>query len=843
MSRVAGNDTRDELKALQERRMIAKSQAILLTILLAGLTSAVFAIAVSWAAMTMSSKAWSWPLEDRFNEWFQASLLLSRFSGLCILLSHLGLALANAPLNSRDTDNTPCSYRGKLFALMVSVGCFAFASGLYLSFSQSALLIGTDGSYIESLFYSQRLWGLEPEALGLGLGSNYLQGLGGNISFPLNTLLDIGYALSSILTGRLDLVVSHVTWGIAILMSTTYLGYCAQLPVNSSVLGGWIAAFLIIIPSPARFYPVTALVPHQSTSIAACTCILAVYIATCSGNRYQSIWKDLLWPAVAITALALYVVATTPATTMLSAPLVSLVLGISCIATATRTRRALALKTLLPFLFSLLFLFLTGTVPYIVGLFSYSAASLFSSEWLSDRGSWSFASTMFYGSGRVLIPLAAMGFLAMLRNGKRTIRARILGASGIAATFLTLLTGAMNMYHPSFFRLPSPIYFEFYLWPLYAVSIAYLTLRILEEIRTTVAVTHHYVFRYPLSHISTPARLQWAFTQGTPAIILGLATLLVGFISEKDGSLPKAPRNTLPPPLKEIMSRLVSIYPKIPPSNYSGRLATFTGQTLNSPISWMDLHTFDNKLIEQLENDFRMSGLWVKSIPTLMEYSPIQSPRSYFFLTRFFALSKDRQTRSVLTLRNIDARYLEMIGISTIVTDKPTNDPRLRLEAVEQTRNSFKLYLYRLTGANISGWGPTRVITKRSAKDAVEIMKRREYQPRKTVIVESHFSRVLLSPIASSEIQIRKGSYLIKAKSNGRSMLVLPIEYSSCFRFRPLSESSELISAVPANIALMGIEFERSLDIEMTYRNSLFSNSYCRIIDYQRFRATLRAAK
>jgi hypothetical protein len=86
-----------------------------------------------------------------------------------------------------------------------------------------------------------------------------------------------------------------------------------------------------------------------------------------------------------------------------------------------------------------------------------------------------------------------------------------------------------------------------------------------------------------------------------------------------------------------------------------------------------------------------------------------------------------------------------------------------------------------------------------------------------------------------SKLTVIKGKYHLTASSPSKSLLALPIEYSSCFEFKE-EKGSKLLQVLPIDILQMGIEFERHLDVEISYKFGMFTNPSCRLNDFLDFR-------
>jgi hypothetical protein len=74
----------------------------------------------------------------------------------------------------------------------------------------------------------------------------------------------------------------------------------------------------------------------------------------------------------------------------------------------------------------------------------------------------------------------------------------------------------------------------------------------------------------------------------------------------------------------------------------------------------------------------------------------------------------------------------------------------------------------------------------------------------------------------------------VKATSSGRSLLVLPFEYSHCLRLKETGSTARLI---PVNLQQTGLLFDGSADVEIDYRFGPLANPTCRGADLARMDA------
>ncbi|MFM7545214.1 MAG: hypothetical protein ACKO3I_01675 [Synechococcales cyanobacterium] len=206
--------------------------------------------------------------------------------------------------NPKTNQNQSFPLKRSETALIFSLNLFLFIGLSYYRFSKyhNLLFSDVDGDYMVSLFYSQRLWNDNELSY---FTANFLQGLGGNIIFPLNTLIDPAYLISGLL-GRLDHTLVHVVWAVLLFLSTFLFSNIIGLTFGVSILAAWMAPLSILYPQPFEFFNVTRLIPHLCTSISVCLLLLSLIWL----NKTKVHW--LIIRAVAIILLGLYLVASNP---------------------------------------------------------------------------------------------------------------------------------------------------------------------------------------------------------------------------------------------------------------------------------------------------------------------------------------------------------------------------------------------------------------------------------------------------------------------------------------------------------------------------------------------------
>ena len=100
------------------------------------------------------------------------------------------------------------------------------------------------------------------------------------------------------------------------------------------------------------------------------------------------------------------------------------------------------------------------------------------------------------------------------------------------------------------------------------------------------------------------------------------------------------------------------------------------------------------------------------------------------------------------------------------------------------------------------------------------------FDGRRDIVVDKPFDQPLV-PAIRSELTVIKDGLVISGDTRGRSVIVLPVQYSRCWELSPPS-SAQLLRA---NLAQLAIEFEGRLEGTLHLRFGPFWNSACRVDD------------
>jgi hypothetical protein len=681
--------------------------------------------------------------------------------------------------------------------VLVWIGGAAIA----LYFKRGQLLIGFDGGYMRDVAQRQFAWRVPLFSASIDL----FQGLGDIFFSVINFRLFPEFiATSRFAEEAAGPVVTYVVIlaeiTLAVLFFGRFLGISRTISLAAAVL-----TCLVMLPfaSPSLVYPILALDPSYGTIIAAALTMGGAFLSI-----GRSVWLADLAAGLLILALFVWWALADPTDLILGAPFLLLcgVSGVLAAASAGERWRKIVL-----FLGISVLLLTTGPVLYVVGVVLDTAAATFPLELSNSRADLLNASILFqwnaFGpTGPLLVGLAVAGaVVSILDNRRRTLRI-------FAITLLTYmgsrLTFAILVIVFDFWRGPVPLYFEFFVIPLYAIFAVRFLSYALDFARRSLG-------------LRLPSELSAKF--GLVAVGAIFAVACATATPSTNYAFPYPPK---PTPFTELIARQAGMAPG---TLFRGRTANLTGQTLERDINWFDLHLRDGALSTDLGNEMRVAGLHAFGIPSLFEYTPTITPAFYATTTRLLALPGDGQRRNVVVLRHIDLRVLAMLGVRYVIADAPVDSPAT-LQASLPTKNAT-LYLYEIANPNLGDYSPTIVRKAATAADIIALLAAAAFDPSREIVADLPETTKELSPATSARLTFDGVSLRAEAESSGRSILLLPLEFSNCLKIVSASSGEPLIFR--ADLLETGIIFSGRLDASLSIRTGpFFINPGCRLQDH-----------
>jgi hypothetical protein len=277
----------------------------------------------------------------------------------------------------------------------------------------------------------------------------------------------------------------------------------------------------------------------------------------------------------------------------------------------------------------------------------------------------------------------------------------------------------------------------------------------------------------------------------------------------------------LPQSETEITRILKSEIKLSPDQPFRGRLAVMIGRIFPEKREWQHYGHVHYLVYLATGNLHDGRGLWQDDVPTLMESNTLMTPVSFAFLRDLLTDPDDSQYRTIVGMRRIDPRILKTIGVRFVITDLPISGATLRAQIPSPISpkareffgfsylgdlNRFDLYLYEIDGVNLGQFSPTETKLACDANQALEYLADGKTALERTVVVGEE----LQGPLTEAKLElftIGRDRYHVRASSAGRSILLLPIEFSRCLKISDAADDAPRL--LRADLLLTGVLFER----------------------------------
>src|SRR5262249_5312229 len=190
---------------------------------------------------------------------------------------------------------------------------------------------------------------------------------------------------------------------------------------------------------------------------------------------------------------------------------------------------------------------------------------------------------------------------------------------------------------------------------------------------------------------------------------------------------------------------------------------------------------------------------------SLAQYSALITPPYYLLLTDFLSRPSDKEVRNVLVLTQPNERMLKLWGVRYLITDF---DPGFGRRTVEMdVPEKLLLHLIELDATNLGDYSPTEMLRVRDFREGLRLMHEPGFDGRRTVVTDEEIEAPL-EPAAEVSLIYQKFGFSVRASSTGRSLLVLPVQYSRCWT----ASGQGRPKLVRANLMQLGIIFQGTLD-------------------------------
>ncbi len=233
-------------------------------------------------------------------------------------------------------------------------------------------------------------------------------------------------------------------------------------------------------------------------------------------------------------------------------------------------------------------------------------------------------------------------------------------------------------------------------------------------------------------------------------------------------------------------------------------------------------------MLKAVGNDHRTIGLWYYDIPTLVEFSQTLTPLIFAVVKRYLSYPDDPQYRNILHMRRPDLTILRLLGVRYVIADGPQPAAGMR-RVLESSAGSENLAVDEVPAPNL-GVSPIEISPLEMNRSALEWLGDPAHDFTAEALLAGDNPGPLV-PAASIGIVVEKGGIRVRATSPGKSLVVIPFQFSHCLRASAGNTAAPELRR--ADLLLTGVLFEGELDTTIKYRQGPFEGVSCRIRDLQ----------
>lgn len=256
---------------------------------------------------------------------------------------------------------------------------------------------------------------------------------------------------------------------------------------------------------------------------------------------------------------------------------------------------------------------------------------------------------------------------------------------------------------------------------------------------------------------------------------------------------------------------------------------------LSSEIGLPPNSQFNGRVVDVMaRTDFE--ALFMGRIPAINDISHLITPLSFAFYEHYLFDPETTQIRNHYKFVSRNAAIYSMLGVKFLRTeslDSPLGDLTEK-NSYPPRQLAPDDYLVELKNTNLGDYSPTHTFLVDSLNATFETMDNKNFSLTKDVVVYKFIDDNLVVA-NSSKIVLEGGDLRIVANSRGKSMLVLPLEFSSCLSFVSNDKSSDLLDSFRVNGILTGLIFDKHIDVTAQLRYGVFTNTGCRLKDLDEY--------
>jgi hypothetical protein len=251
------------------------------------------------------------------------------------------------------------------------------------------------------------------------------------------------------------------------------------------------------------------------------------------------------------------------------------------------------------------------------------------------------------------------------------------------------------------------------------------------------------------------------------------------------------------------------------------------------PLKPGEFEKFLQRLAVDIGSGHDLLDLWWRDIPTLSEYGQGLSKPLMFYVANVLNAPQDAQDLNFALPRLGNIDVLRAMGVRFAVTDLALPSPASLARTVP-LKDGIDLYLYELPHPNIAGFSPLKVSGEISSAELLQRIRANPALFESEAFANSAATTQQLVPAQRPHVIFERGAVHVTAASAGTSALLLPVQFSHCFRLLPQQAG---IKVLRANLIHTLILFTGELDVRLKWEFSFWNNSGCRLRDAEEVRA------
>jgi hypothetical protein len=499
---------------------------------------------------------------------------------------------------------------------------------------------------------------------------------------------------------------------------------------------------------------------------------------------------------------------------------------------------------------------------FMRALFGYCARARFPNELYVEVQQWDYnTGVLFHGGFATFAAIGtALAAIAAVAWGSRLVR-------GVAASVLVFMAAIVAMccvyvYGGVRWNAPLPNYLELPAYPVYTViGLAGATVAIERlSTRTKIAAFCRQVFTRPVARFAIVLLLPtlgiWSVAAASRPT--NNAFELVGGLTP---ALPADADTNPKPPTVDESDETASLLANVAKSNRTmveflreeiairddgrfrgsvanlfgipgGPLMDRLGYPEESPCDKQQLIFLDGYL-RSYDPHLPMSGLWDMRIPTLEDNNHVVTPPFHYLLSRLLSRPQDYHSRNWATLSALRPSLMAALGTRFVLSDRRLRQRGLTLRHEHSNTDGVWIYAYELENPNLGNYSPTEAVVAGDAPAMVAVMKDDSFDYRTRSVVERDLPSDLV-PASSGQLFYEQGGARIRGESSGRSLLVLPLQFSHSLRIVDnKSLQPETVELRRVNLVETGLLFSGTIDVKLAHVFGPFRGSAGRLQDIE----------